>query len=724
MFWRFVYGPLMTDQAFLVLALRASNMAALLAILFTLLLLGKSLLDFSQTGPPMAREVLRHYRGVLVLSLGRLALAAFLVANLLALPGGLAYLLGLVVFGLPYHPGAAALASLLSLALLAFFQFCRVLHDSPGVIAASSHYAMPRFYPLWERLSPARLARMALLARLAYSGWVILGAAALWWQGAVYSALGLAMLHGLAQLVYRAWIEESEPLPLLPLLPSPAGTPGKRRNLLMIGSDTLRADRLGHAGYRRALTPNLDRLAERGAVLTQCYVPCARTAPSLLSLFTGTWPHSHGVRDNFVSDAERVLTPAALPQLLAEAGYQTAAVGDWAASDLSKFDLGFAALDVPADQWNLKFLLRQGPKDIRLFLSLFLGNRIGKFFLEEIYYLGGVPLTRQLGLRARRMLERLGEDERPFFLNVFMASTHPPFASEYPYYTMYADPNYRGPSKFAMAKLTDPFEIIRRQGEPREEFDLEQILDLYDGCVKSFDDELGRILGYLEASSLARDTLVVVYSDHGMEFFEHETWGQGNSAIGDFSARIPMVLAGPSLPAATRLDGVTRSIDLAPTLLDLLGLPPAPTMEGVSLADALKGGALPELPAFYETGIWLTTLPGTPDGHLSYPGILELLDVPDLASGALAIKLEYQRQVVAAKDRSIRLGRWKLVYQPLEGGKLLRLYDLETDPDCRRDLSSARAEITDRLWGLLQAWMASAQAAPLPCQYRNGTRGS
>lgn len=698
----------MTDLEFLGLVIRASNMAALVAILFTLLLLGKSLLDFSQTGPPMGREVLRHYRGVLVLSVGRLAVAAFLVANLLALPGALAYLLGLVLFGLPYHPAVAALAALLSLTLLAFFQFCRVLHDSPGVIVASSHYAMPRFYPLWERLSPARLARVALLTRLAYFTWVALGAAALWWQGAVYTALSLVMLHGLVQLVYRAWIEESEPLPL----PFPVSTPGKRPNLLMIGSDTLRADRLGHAGYRRALTPNLDRLAGRGAVLTQCYVPCARTAPSLLSLFTGTWPHSHGVRDNFVSDAERVLTPAALPKLLAEAGYQTAAVGDWAASDLSKFDLGFSTLDVPADQWNLKFLLRQGPKDIRLFLSLFLGNRIGKFFLEEIYYLGGVPLTRQLGLRARRMLDRLGEDERPFFLNVFMASTHPPFASEYPYYTMYADPNYRGPSKFAMAKLTDPFEIIRRQGEPREEFDLEQILDLYDGCVKSFDDELGHILDYLEASDLARDTLVVVYSDHGMEFFEHETWGQGNSAIGDFSARIPMVLAGPSLPAATRLDGVTRSIDLAPTLLDLLGLPPAPTMEGVSLAAALKGGALPELPAFYETGIWLTKLPGTPEGHLSYPGILELLDVPDLASGALAIKREYQRQVVAAKDRSIRSGRWKLVYQPLENGKLLRLYDLESDPDCRRDLSADQNEVTSSLWGLLQAWMEKAPPAP------------
>jgi arylsulfatase A-like enzyme len=689
----------MTDQAFLALAIRASNMAALVAILFTLLLIGKSLLDFSLTGPPMGREVMRQYRGVLALSLMRLALAAFLLLSLLGLVGSLAYLVGLTLFAMPYHPAAAALASLTSIGLLSFFQFCRVLHDSPGVIVASSHYAMSRFYPLWQRLSPTRLNRVALAGHLIYSLWLVSGGVALMWQGAVYSALGLAMLYGLVQLVYRAWVEEDEPLPL------PVGESKKRPNLLMIGSDTLRADRLGPAGYRRALTPNLDRLAEQGAFLSHCYVPCARTAPSLLSLFTGTWPHSHGVRDNFVSDVESRVTQPALPGLLAEAGYQTAALGDWAASDLSKFDLGFQVLDVPADQWNLKFLLRQGPKDIRLFLSLFLGNHIGKFFLEEIYFLGGVPQTSRLGRQARHMLKQLGSDERPFFLNVFMASTHPPFASEYPYYTMYANPSYRGPSKFAMAKLTDPFEIIRRQGEPREEFDLEQILDLYDGCVKSFDDELGRILAYLEASGLARDTLVMVYSDHGMEFFEHETWGQGNSAIGDFSARIPVVLAGACVSAKTRLDGVTRSIDLAPTLLELLGVPHAPGMEGVSLAAAMRGGPQPELPAFYETGIWLTTLPGTPAGHLSYPGILEMLYVPDLASGTLAIKPEYQDQVVAAKDRMIRQGRWKLVYQPLADGYLLRLYDLDSDPNCRRDLAAAQPDVTARLWGLLQAWM-------------------
>ncbi len=705
----------MDDLRFFALTVQASNMAGLVALCFAFLLLIKSVVDFSQTGP-VRREILAHHRTYLVLSMGRLALAVFLLANLLALPGVLAYLLGLVLFDQPYHKVYAALAALGSLFVLTVLQFCRVLQRSPGVIVASSHYAVDRFYPLWERLTPQGLALSSHLLNGLYFTWVATGVLVLLKSGVVLSAMGIIALHGMALLFYRIWVEENEPLPLKNV------APGARPNLLMIGGDTLRADRLGIAGYRRKLTPHLDRLSARGASLTHCYVPCARTAPSLLSLFTGTWPHTHGVRDNFVTDEQTKLGMPTLAGVLSEAGYRTAALSDWAGSDLGKFDLGFNELDVPGDQWNIHFLMRQGPKDIRLFLSLFLANRIGRYLLEEIYFLAGVPLTRKLGLRARQILSRLGSNEQPFFLNVFMATTHPPFASEYPYYTLYADPAYRGPSKFAMARLTDPFEIIRRQGEPREEFDLEQIIDLYDGCVKNFDDEVGLILDYLQASGLAENTLVVLYSDHGMEFFEHETWGQGNSAVGDFSACVPVVMAGPGVTAATRLDGVTRSVDLAPTVLSLLGLPIPASMEGVSLAAALQGGAQPELSAFNETGIWLTHLPGIPVNHLRYPDLLEMLEVPDKRSGTLALKSEYQVRVVAAKDRMIRCGKWKLVYQPLDQDLLLRLYDMETDPDCRRDVATEMPAVTAQLWERLRAWMEWERGGLGVCQGKIGTK--
>jgi arylsulfatase A-like enzyme len=411
------------------------------------------------------------------------------------------------------------------------------------------------------------------------------------------------------------------------------------------------------------------------------------------------------VRDNFVRDEETHLEVPALPETLRTLDYRSAAVSDWCGGDLAKFSFGFDIADVPHDQWNLKYFIRQGPKDIRLVLSLFLHNRIGRLLLPEIYYLGGVPQTTQLGKRARRTLARLAAMEEPFLLNIFYSTTHPPFASEYPYYLRFAKPDYAGESKFAMARLTDPFDIIRRQGDSRQEFDLDQILALYDSCVAQFDDEVGRLLDHLQTSRLAHNTIVVLYSDHGMEFFEHDTWGQGNSAVGDFSARAPLVIVDPRLPAGQRVDQVVRSIDIAPTLLDLLGAPSV-HCDGVSLAASMRDpSAALNLKAFNETGVWITPMPSLPPQHLAYPGLLELLDVPDPASGTLALKSEYRERVVVAKDRMVRDGRWKLVYQPLESGMRLLLYDLEADPGCTADLAAGQPEEVARLWNELRYWM-------------------
>src|SRR5208282_3867260 len=345
----------------------------------------------------------------------------------------------------------------------------------------------------------------------------------------------------------------------------------------------------------------------------------------------------------------------------------------------------------------IKYLIRQGPKDLRLFVSLFTHNRLGRLLLPELYYLGGVPLTTWIGRRARRIISQLARDPRPFFLNVFYSTTHPPFAGDWPWYMRFSDPAYTGESKFAMAKLTDPFDIIRRQSAPKEEFDLDQIIDLYDGCVAHFDDEVGRILRHLEDCDLTRNTIIVVYSDHGMEFFEHDTWGQGNSVVGDFSARVPLVIRDSRSSAGGAVDPVIRSIDLAPTLLELIGFNPVPAMDGVSLAACVRDRApCPELDAYNETGIWIAEMPGLPEQHLRYPDLFELLEVPDYASGALAVKPQYREIVLKAKDRMIRRGRWKLTYQPLTNGYRLQLFDVDEDAMCKVNVIDRFPEIANR----------------------------
>ncbi len=672
--------------------------AGAVALLGSMGLLGKSLLDFSQTGPRIRDEILNEYKRYSLWALLRLGAWAFALLLVMGLAGVALYGALGVWRGWAYSPWFGLLAAVVGVALITLIQFLRKLLFNPGLLIASMHYRASRLYPVWAQLTPQRV-RLVLSLLGAAIALITIGAASKLTHS--HEATDLIALSGGALfygglLAWSSWSAEAR-------APSHS-TPSVRPNILLIGSDTLRADRVGSA---QKLTPRIDELAARGAHFTHCYVPCARTAPSLISMLTGTWPHTHGVRDNFVADSNTRLPVSTLPQWLSALGYRNAAISDWCGGDMAKFDFGFDHLDLPEDQWNLKYLIRQGPKDLRLFLSLFTHNRLGRFMLPELYYLGGVPLTTDLGRRARRLISRMASSHQPFFINVFYSTTHPPFASEFPWYTRYADPTYVGESKFAMARLTDPFDIIRRQGEPREEFDLDQILHLYDGCVAQFDHEVGLILDHLEKSGLADNTIVVVYSDHGMEFFEHETWGQGNSAVGDVSPRIPLIIADPRREDGSVISQVTRSIDIAPTLIDLVGGEIPQGLDGASLMPLMDH---PEkslsLPAFNETGMWITEIPGLPDTHLRYPNLLQMMEVPNVETGTLAIKDRYLDIILRAKDRMVREGRWKLVYQPLDEGHRLMLFDVVDDPACTRDLSAQHREITEALWASLKAWMA------------------
>ena len=686
----------------------AAMACALVAVACTGALLIKSIKDFTRTGPQMRSEVHAHFSGYLVYALGRLGLYTLVIAGLMAAAGCLVYALVAVV--LDFRPGRLGfvMAASAGFAGITALRFCQTLVWTPALFAASSQYQMRRFTRLWRHLSvqgldvAESLLALGMLALTGATSWVLV-AHAEWLK---LTLLVVALLAGVAALRWAfAW---REPAPVRSTR-ADAGHP----NILMIGSDTLRADRLGSAGYHRELTPFLDGLGESGTLFTHCYVPCARTAPSLLSLLTGCWPHRHGARDNFVADDETQLPVPALPQILRDAGYRTTVIGDWAAADMGKFALGFETRDIPADQWNMKYLLRQGPKDLRLFLSMFARNRFGKKFLPELYYLAGVPLTRQVGRDTREAISRMAAADRPFLINAFMASTHPPFGSDHPYYTLYAKPDYDGESKFALARLSDPFEIIRRQGDSRKEFDLDQIIDLYDGSVRSFDDEVAQIIRHLERCQLAQSTIVVIYSDHGMEFFEHETWGQGNSVVGDFSARIPLIVADPRVSPGRRVDAIVRSIDVAPTLLELAGVRSPMALDGTSLVPLMRGerGDL-GLAAYSETGIWLTTIPGMAPDHLRYPDLPDMLDVPDKRTGTLAIKPEFKRPIIDAKDRMVRKGQWKLVYQPMTTSALITLFDLDADPDCRHDVSAQHPEVVSELQRLLRGLMeAEAKGA-------------
>lgn len=671
---------------------RDALVMAVVSALWTLALILQSLRHFSRTGPQLKEEITGHHGIYSAYALGRLALWGWLLSLAMAFIGVTFYQSLINALDVDYSYVLAALFAAGGIAVIAAMQFCRHLLFIPSSIEASSNYRLSRFYPLWEQLTPVRLmwAERVVLAAFVLIG--VVGAYQLWQAGSSLQALGLLLMN--ASVVLHIFLVRRP-------VEAPLVT-GRRKegppNILLIGVDSLRYDRVGDQ-YAKKLSPHLDELARQGVTLTNCFVPCARTAPSLASLLCSSWPHEHGIRDNFCGVDEVDLGPAPLPKYLREQGYRTLAISDWCGSDLGKFPFGFDAVDLPEDQWNIRFLLRQGPKDLRLFLSLFTHNRFGRWLLPEIYFLAGVPLTQELGQTTRYAISRFASlGDAPFFINVFMSSTHAPFGSEYPYYTLHTDPSYRGDSKFVMGGLSEPFEVVARQGQGKVHFDYEQILGLYDGCVKAFDDELKRILDHLAACGLDRNTIVAVYSDHGMEFFERETWGQGNSVIVEESAKIPMVIKAPGVSGGISIDAVTRSIDIAPTLLDLAGLPVPPHMRGTSLRPAMQGSQpLPELIAYAETGVWFTRVPSMEEGHLHYPDLPELLEVPDKDAATITFKAALKQRIIEAKDRMIRTDRWKLVRQPMHAGIVYRLFDLEQDSNCERDVSERHPDVLQSL---------------------------
>ena len=683
--------------------LEVFSCAALIAVALTSALVLKSAKDYSHGGPQLTDVIKRHFKAYIAYSIVRLGAAIWAIVFLLALPG-IAVVLNLsITTGYPVGRPACLVGGLISVVVCIFYQFCSSLLFEPGTLASNSNYRISRFYPLWSLLNPARLKIALAIAGTAYV--LLLGFATV--SGARGPVSGSLLAPWVLTIVFFGFGIASR----MRFVTRPRVIDGGKRkqpNILMIGCDTLRADRVVPGEYERTLAPNIQELVGVGALFANCYVPIARTAPSLTSILTGVWPHRHRVRDNFVSPADIPQDISALPEILKAEGYRTAAIGDWAGSDLGKFPFGFDETDLPEDQWNIKYLIRQGPKDLRLFLSLFTHNTLAKKLLPELYYVAGRPLTGDIGSTMIDCIDSALEDGKPFFINAFMATAHPPFSVEYPYYTDYSDPGYRGASKFAMSKLTDPMEIIRSQREPREAFDLDQIINLYDACVRRFDAEVGRMLNYLDYRNARENTIVVVYSDHGMEFFEHHTWGQGNSALGDYSARIPLVFSVPGSAAPGKITDVVRSIDIAPTLLDLAGVEIPPAMDGCSLKSAIMTGAKPpELTAYFETGIWIAKQPNTHPDHLDYPELLDILDVPDPASGLLAVGMGYQDVVIRARDRLVREGDWALMYQPYVDGARFNLFNLAEDPACEYDRAAENPQLVANLKKQVMVFLAA-----------------
>ena len=496
----------------------------------------------------------------------------------------------------------------------------------------------------------------------------------------------------------------------------PAAPPSaaRRPNVLILAADSLRADRLD-----ARVAPTLAKLAARGTSFDHAYVSIPRTFPSWVTILTGRHAHHHGIRSMFPTWEERARDFDALPQRLAQAGYATAVVSDYAGDIFGRIELGFGRVDTPT--FDFRQLIRQRALERETPLLPVLHSQLGRTLFPVMRELSDAADPRLLAGDVASVLHALSASkDRPFFLTVFFSTAHFPYAAPAPFYAKYTDPAYRGRFKYHKP-------VGLGADAPPDAADVTQIRALYDGAVSAVDDAAARILGALEREGLAGDTIVVVTADHGETLYDggHGA-GHGDHLFGDEGTHVPLVVYDPRVAqsaAAPHVARIARDVDIAPTLYALTGVAPPGDLDGTSLmpelaataatatATATATAVAPRF-AYAESELWFTeeTAGIAPELRMPYPGIFALTEIDARHDAEIVMRRDMQPITRMARHRMVRDERWKLVYVPTRKGVKYILFDTVADPAEVSDVAASHPEEVARLRTQLWAWMLEDQA--------------
>lgn len=431
----------------------------------------------------------------------------------------------------------------------------------------------------------------------------------------------------------------------------------ERPNIVLLVADDQRPDTIGVLGNAHIQTPHLDALARRGVSFSRATCAHPLCYPSRAELLTGCT----GFRNGTYSTLKLNPGVPLLPQVLREAGYATWYVGKWhTAGRPSK--VGYdnsAGLYASGQKGEAPYL------DFRGRLATGYGGwqfqtDAGQRFPEK--GIGLAPdISAEFADAAIGVIRQKGD--RPFFLHVNFTAPHDPRIWPRGYEKQYDPAKLPLPANF---RPEHPFDHgnIRGRDEmllpfPRTEDDVRQELACYYAVISHLDTQVGRIMQALEESGQREKTIVVYIADHGLAIGSHGLVGKQN--MYEHTINVPLMIAGPGIPAEERRAGQCYLRDLFPTFCELAGVA-APQVDGQSLMPLVRGVK----------------------GEI-YPFVVGYFQ---------------------DSQRMIREGEWKLVWYP----KIDRwqLFDLGADPHELRDLISSR-EHDARVAGLrgkLLGWLA------------------
>lgn len=337
-------------------------------------------------------------------------------------------------------------------------------------------------------------------------------------------------------------------------------------NVILISLDTLRSDHLGIYGYPKNTSPHIDQLARKSVLFKNSFSNASWTLPSHMSLMTSLYPSIHGVSDpsKKLSNSTRTLA-----EVLNGNGYLTAAfTAGYYVSKVYGFDQGFDLykenynypIETPGQGWRLKEIAKN--------LSFWLNkNAKKKFFLFIHSFDTHEPFLEHSYLK---------EFESNYDGHLNFLNSHSTFIKSQEY-------------KENKARIQQVFTInlfySRVINEKRIELsdnDKKHLIALYDNEIRFVDHYIGKLLTQLENLDLMDKTIIILWSDHGEELLERGNIQHGGMLYEEL-IRVPLIVYLPGFRGPRVNSNLAQSIDIAPTILDILGIGSEKNFMGIPL---------------------------------------------------------------------------------------------------------------------------------------------
>lgn len=428
----------------------------------------------------------------------------------------------------------------------------------------------------------------------------------------------------------------------------------KPSNLVIILSDQHNPRVMGCAGHPLVKTPNIDALAARGTRFSSAYTNCPICVPARASLATGRYVHDTHFWDNAIAYDGSV--PSWGHRLMAK-GHAVVSIGklhyvssDPARNGFTQEILPMHLADGDGDVVGLirdELILRKGAAK--------LGPEAGPGESDYTRY------DRSIAENACKWLKETAPtiQDKPWVLYVGFVCPHPPLITPPEYFAMYEQLDIPMPDMYIEnERARHPWLDFMRKGRPYDEgftgpAMVKRAIAAYMGSTSFLDHNVGQVLGALQQSGLGASTRVIYSSDHGENLGTRGLWAK--STMYEESAGIPLIIAGPDVPAGRVIKDPVTLVDVFPTVLDCAGV-----------------------------------APDTADGDL--PGASLLAGAAAGTMPARTVLSEYHASASPSGAFMIRHGRFKYIHYV---GYAPMLFDLDNDPHERRDFAADPAYKAD-----------------------------